>query len=56
MGLLIAGSPGGGGGDGRPATGTVKWAGHGVIDSLSFRMWVAVAELAWLVLEMGPNC
>jgi len=53
MGLLIAGSSGGGsnGGDGRPGTGTVKRAGHGVIDCLGFRMWLAVAKLAGFDLK-----
>ena len=57
IGLLIAGSSGGGsnGGDGRPGTGTVKRAGHGVIDCLGFRMWLAVAKLAGLVLGRVRN-
>ena len=58
MGLLIAGSSGGGsnGGDGRPGTGKVKRAGHGVIDCLGFRMWLEVAELAGLAgVERGKS-
>ena len=50
IGLLISGRFGG-----SSVTGNVKQAGHGVIDSLGLRAYLAVAKLAGLVLGRVRN-